>query len=120
MGAAWARHEHGMASVNQTWPHCVNQMGKTHAKPLAARHGRGIAWAWHGHGMLCVNRRLEHGALYATLAWSQRCIFRARVIVQGLVFSENLYSMWRKNIVWAAPILLLRPSTTILSYFNPP
>jgi len=38
----------GMARVNQTWPHCVNQMGKTHSKPLAARHGRGTAWARHG------------------------------------------------------------------------
>ena len=37
----------GMASVNQTRPHCVNQMGKTHSKPLAARHGRGTAWARH-------------------------------------------------------------------------
>ena len=36
-----------MASVNQTRPHCVNQMGKTYSKPLAARHG---------NGMLCVNR----------------------------------------------------------------
>jgi hypothetical protein len=36
-----------MASVNQTRPHCVNQMGKTHSKPLAARHGRGRAWARH-------------------------------------------------------------------------
>jgi hypothetical protein len=53
---AWS--EHGMASVNQTRPNCVNQMGKTHSKPLAARHGRGTAWAWHGHGMLCVNRPL--------------------------------------------------------------
>ena len=33
---AWS--EHGMASVNQTQPHCVNQMGKIHSKPLAARH----------------------------------------------------------------------------------
>jgi hypothetical protein len=33
---AWS--EHGMASVNQTQPHCVNQMGKTHSKPLVARH----------------------------------------------------------------------------------
>jgi hypothetical protein len=41
--------------VNQTRPHCVNQMGKTHSKPLAARHGRGTARARHGHGMLCVN-----------------------------------------------------------------
>jgi hypothetical protein len=42
---AW--HGRGMASVNQAWPHCVNQMGKTHSKPLAARHGRGTAWARH-------------------------------------------------------------------------
>ena len=47
-----------MASVNQTRPHCVNQMGKTHSKPLAARHGRGTAWqrnsmgaAWEWHAM---------------------------------------------------------------------
>jgi hypothetical protein len=39
-------HGRGMASVNQTRTDCVNQMGKTHSKPLAARHGR---------GMLCVN-----------------------------------------------------------------
>ena len=41
------RHDQSMASVNQTRPHCVNQMGKTHSKPLAARHGRGTAWAQH-------------------------------------------------------------------------
>ena len=51
---AWSKHGmgvalacHGMASVNQTWPHLVNQMGKTHSKPLTARHGRGTSWAWH-------------------------------------------------------------------------
>ena len=37
----------GMTSVNQTRPHCVNQMGKTHSKPLAAWHGMGAAWARH-------------------------------------------------------------------------
>jgi hypothetical protein len=42
---AWS--EHGMASVNQTQLHCVNQMGKTHSKPLVVRHGRGMAWARH-------------------------------------------------------------------------
>jgi hypothetical protein len=36
-----------MANVNQTRPHCVNQMGKTHSKTLAGRHGRGTAWAQH-------------------------------------------------------------------------
>jgi len=45
-----ARRGHGMASVNQTRPHCVNQMGKTHSKLLVARHG---------HGMLCVNCPLD-------------------------------------------------------------
>ena len=45
MVRAW--HGRGMVRVNQTRPHCINQMGKTHSKPLAARHGR---------GMLCVNR----------------------------------------------------------------
>jgi len=45
MVVAW--HGHGMASVNQTPPHCVNQIGKTHSKPFAARHGRGAAWARH-------------------------------------------------------------------------
>jgi hypothetical protein len=46
-GMVRARHGRGMASANQTRPHCVNQMGKTHSKPLAARHGRGTAWARH-------------------------------------------------------------------------
>jgi hypothetical protein len=41
MVRAW--HGRGMASVNQTLPHCVNQMGKTHSKLLAARHGMGAA-----------------------------------------------------------------------------
>jgi len=37
----------GMENVNQTQPHFVNQIGKTHSKPLVARHGRGTAWARH-------------------------------------------------------------------------
>jgi hypothetical protein len=45
MVRAW--HGRGMANMNQTRPHCVNQMGKTHSKTLAARHGRGTAWARH-------------------------------------------------------------------------
>ena len=48
-----------MASVNQTRPQCVTQMGKTHSKPLAARHGRGTKLARHGNDMLCVNRPLR-------------------------------------------------------------
>ena len=48
-GMVGACHGQGMASVNQTRPHCVNQMGKTHSKPLAARHDRGTAcYVWIG------------------------------------------------------------------------
>ena len=44
-GTAW----HGIASVNETRPRCVNQMGKTHSKPLGVRHGRGTAcYVWIG------------------------------------------------------------------------
>jgi hypothetical protein len=39
--------EHGTASVNQTRPHFVNRMGKTHSKPY--RHG--MAGEPHGRGM---------------------------------------------------------------------
>ena len=45
MVGAW--HGHGMASVNHTRPHCINQMGKTNSKLLAVRHGRGTPWARH-------------------------------------------------------------------------
>jgi hypothetical protein len=45
MVRAW--HARGMASVNQTRLHCVNQMGKTHSKHLAAGYGKGTAWARH-------------------------------------------------------------------------
>ena len=57
MVGAW--HGHGMASVNQTRPHCANQMGKTHSKPLAARHDRGTAWAWHA---MCESAFAHHRA----------------------------------------------------------
>ena len=43
MVIAW--HGCGMASVNQTRPHCVNQMGKTHYQTLS-----GMAWQGNGGG----------------------------------------------------------------------
>jgi hypothetical protein len=54
MGAAWAWH--GKCESDTTA--LVNQMGKTHSKLLATRHGRGTAWKRHGQGMLFVNRPL--------------------------------------------------------------
>jgi hypothetical protein len=47
--------KNGMASVNQTRPHCVNQMGKTHSKLLEAWHGRGMAWARHAMNKSAYN-----------------------------------------------------------------
>jgi hypothetical protein len=45
---AGAQHGHVMACVNQTQPHCVNEIGKTQTKPLATQHGQVVAWAQHG------------------------------------------------------------------------
>jgi hypothetical protein len=63
-GMVGAGHWHGMASVNQIRPHCVNQMGKTHSKPLAAWHGRGTAWTRHA---MC------EAALTALCMWNKGC-----------------------------------------------
>jgi hypothetical protein len=49
-----------MESVNQTRPHCVNQMGKTRSKPLAAEER-------HGRGKLCVNRPLLYHGYFKLL-----------------------------------------------------
>jgi hypothetical protein len=78
--AWWVWHGRGMASVNQTRPYCVNQIGKTHSKtPLAARHGRGTAWARHGNGMLCVNRPIACRVHAVPLPWCAakglECVF---------------------------------------------
>ena len=58
MVRAW--HGHGMARFNQTRPHCVIQMGMTHSKPLAARHGMGTAWARHA---VCESAFIRSGRL---------------------------------------------------------
>jgi hypothetical protein len=77
----------GMTSVNQTRPHCVNQMGKTHSKTLAARHGRETVWARHGHGMLCVNRPLAYFVnLYIFRAYLGQSSGGTTIYIQQMVF----------------------------------
>ena len=79
MVRAW--HGRGMASVIQTRPHCVNQMGKTHSKPLATRHGRGTAWARHAMCESVFNSltrmrktgALNSGSLFFVGIWELRC-----------------------------------------------
>ena len=53
-----------MASVNRTRSHCVNQMGKTRSKPVAARYGRGTAWARHA---MCESAFTVHFAVRTKL-----------------------------------------------------
>jgi len=74
-----------MASVNQTRPHCVNQMVKTHSKPLAARHGRGTAWARHGNDMLCVNRPWV--CSYSLFRLSRKAIQTKKILIS--VYCKN-------------------------------
>ena len=81
---AVSRHVHGMASVNQTRPRCVNHMGKTHSKYLAARHVRGTAcYLWIGlkgdedfrHGQNGGSRLLQNvGICPYYLSWSYSCV----------------------------------------------
>jgi hypothetical protein len=65
-----AGHGRGMASVNQTRPRCVNQIGKTHSKPLAARHGRGTAWARHA---MCESALKVHLQTFLSVPVTQKC-----------------------------------------------
>jgi hypothetical protein len=65
---AW--HGRGVACVNQTRPHCVNQMGKTQSKPLAARHGRGMGSAWYVWISLQTNNtRYSHSSCKVHWGW---------------------------------------------------
>jgi hypothetical protein len=61
-----------MVCVNQTRPHCVNQMGKTQSKPLAERHGRGKAWERHGNGMGTAWKR--HGVCESAFSQSDNSL----------------------------------------------
>ena len=94
MVRAW--HGHGMASVNRTWPHCVNQMGKTHSKLLAARHGRGTAWARHGNGMLCVNRPLVTRHHRNFLQWEALGYSLSSLFVNPFLYRLTTYFNTRK------------------------
>jgi len=83
-GMVGARHGLDMASVNQTRPHCVNQMWKTRSKPLAARHGRGTAWARHA---MCESALM---VLTTAVCGHQQCLgteHSSAILCLPLVFS---------------------------------
>ena len=80
-----------MASVNRTRPHCVNQMGKTHSKPLVTRHG---------HGMLCesalTHPRQEPSELHSELR-------RGRLSLKNQVFWHVFLPMFRRIVLPSTP-----------------
>jgi hypothetical protein len=61
---AWEGNGMGtaLARVNQTRPHCVNQMRKTQFKALAERHGKGTAWERHG---MCESALRQSAQLFS-------------------------------------------------------
>jgi hypothetical protein len=97
---AWARHGHGMRSVNQTRQNCVNQMGRTHSKPLAARHGRGMGaacYVWIGlekyrssslfRPHLLISSSPRSSSVYICAVWSVPLIFQLLFYPNGLPFA---------------------------------
>jgi hypothetical protein len=74
---AWERHGRGMACVNQTRPHCLNQVEKTKSKPLAERPGR------ERHGVCEFAFSSGHYVLYSPVDRSVIGEHRSRYDVEG-------------------------------------
>jgi len=105
-GKVRAWHGRGMASVNQTRLHCVNQMGKTHSKPLVARHGRETAWARHA---MCES------------AFTHQDLFRFRQSILAPSDRNNCLQHFLLSPVmeeWFPEIPLLKNLTTINNVYN--
>jgi hypothetical protein len=81
-----------MACVNQTRPHCVNQMGKRQSKPLAA---------WHGWGKACV----RHGM--CELAFREACS-----CFEMLVFKTSIVLYQIAQYIFILHVLLISISVT--------
>ena len=85
-----ALSEHGMSSVNQTRPQCVNQTQKTNSKPSAARHGRGVGTAcfvW--IGLYGTMRVTASKATQSVLQLSTRCRWGVNLSSRAL-YSRHL------------------------------
>ena len=87
-GVVGAWHGEGMASVNQIRPHCVNQMGKTRSKPLAARHGM----AWHGMGAAWARHAMCESVLKVLEA--KLLLYTPRRYMEERRYIPTDYSHW--------------------------
>ena len=79
----------GMASVNQTRPHCVNQMGKTYSKPLAARH------AWERH--VKCELALSPTEISVYHEWDYDCGWRTGRDVEAALGLLKIMSNWANS-----------------------
>jgi len=83
-----------MASVNQSRPNCVNQLRKTHSKPLAARHGRGTAWKRHA---MCESALTVTKGHFRAAGWTRRTSYKWCEImfllshIQGLIWHDGAW-----------------------------
>jgi hypothetical protein len=79
-----------MASVNQTRPHCVNQIGKTHSKPSAARHGRGTAWARYAMCESALNLPPYDEALKNSTLGTSMSSYLSIVLIKGVALPSTI------------------------------
>ena len=108
-----------MASVNHTWSHCVNQMGKRHSRLLEERHGRGKACARHA---MCVSAFRVHDMVQVHSAtkkgsWNY-CLFRGIQILISYV-SENIQRLFRYSVKHKVNNNLRAPPKTGAKYEFP-
>ena len=89
-------HGRGVASVNQTRPRCVNRRGKTHSKPLAARHA--MYESAFSVQFTSVHRRTEFCARSGEVPVTERAI-RPRVIFRNAKLNTSLQSF---VMLWSA------------------
>ena len=93
MVGAW--HGHGMAIVNQTRPHRVNQMGKTHSKPFAARHGRGMGktrYVW-------MSLYAEEWLIFSSRWADSTCL----ISLHAIFISKNLFYVFHIHLFYKFP-----------------
>jgi hypothetical protein len=114
---ARAQYGHGMASVNQTGPHCVNQTGKTHSKPSVARHAM-CEWAFRDSASYWVQWRPSHPQFNA----KQRCLSQVQCVIfnemQWKISSHIWLSLVRMKPAYARTKVKHKTSFTEVIYFQ--
>jgi hypothetical protein len=104
---AW--QENGMACVNQTRSHSVNQMGKTQSKPLAERHGMCesalTVQADRSGRAVCGRSLVGNAGFNLARAWMsgscECCVVGSGLFVWLITHPEEFYRVWCVQRVWS-------------------